>query len=105
VTLFQIKPENRRWRFRQISTGAPMNREEGAIRLTKIMCDIFDDDDLQYRDGLTMNSVPGWDSLGHMRFLNAVEKDFGVEFTSGEVDKFQNAGNVLDAILLRETQL
>ena len=82
-----------------------MNREEGAIRLTKIMRDIFDSDDLQYRDGLTIQSVPGWDSLGHMRFLNAVEKDFGVEFTSGEVDRFENAGGVLDAILLRETPL
>lgn len=82
-----------------------MNRDEGAIRLTIIMRDIFDSDDLQYRDGLTINSIPGWDSLGHMRFLNAVEKDFGVEFTSGEIDTFENAGSVLDAILLREGSL
>jgi acyl carrier protein len=104
-SFISTKPENRRWRFRQVSTGAPMNREEGAIRLTRIMRDIFDSDDVQYRDGLTINSVPGWDSLGHMRFLNAVEKDFGVEFTSGEVDTFENAGNVLDALLLREARV
>src|SRR6202034_285381 len=88
-SFISIKPANRRWRFRQVSTGASMNRDEGALRLTQIMRDIFDSDDLQYRDGLTISSVPGWDSLGHMRFLNAVEKDFGVEFTSGEVDAFE----------------
>jgi acyl carrier protein len=79
-----------------------MNREQGAIRLTKIMRDIFDSDDLQYHDALTISNVPGWDSLGHMRFLSAVEKNFSIQFTSGEIDSFENAGNVLDAILMRE---
>lgn len=78
-----------------------MNREEGAVRFTTIMRDIFDNDDLQYGDNLRIANVPGWDSLGHMRFLSAVEKEFGVQFTSGEIDSFENAGNILDAILPR----
>jgi acyl carrier protein len=80
-----------------------MLREEGAIRLTKIMQDIFDEDDLVYRDNLTADDVEGWDSLSHVPFLVAVEKNFGLRFTSAEIDSFQNAGELLDVIVRRAT--
>jgi len=40
-----------------------MLREEGAIRLTAIMRDIFDEDDVEYSDSLTADDVEGWIAL------------------------------------------
>jgi acyl carrier protein len=80
-----------------------MLREEGAARLTKIMRDIFDEDDVEYSDTLTADDVEGWDSLSHVRFLVTIEKSFGFRFTSGEIDGFKNVGEVLDVIVRRAT--
>ena len=80
-----------------------MSREEGAARLTEIMRDVFDIDDLQYSDSLKADALEGWDSLSHVRFLVAVEREFGFRFTSSEIDGFKNVGEVLDVIVRRAT--
>jgi acyl carrier protein len=80
-----------------------MSREEGAARLTEIMRDVFEIDDLQYSDSLKADDVEGWDSLSHVRFLVAVEKGFSLRFTSAEIDGFKNVGEVLDVIIRRAT--
>lgn len=80
-----------------------MLREQVVPRLTDIMKDIFDEDDLEYRDSLTADDVEGWDSLSHVRFLVAVENAFGVRFTSGEIDGFKNVGEVVQVLILRAT--
>lgn len=78
-----------------------MNRQESVYRLEAVMRDVFDEDDIQYADDLAAGHIAGWDSLSHLRFLGAVEKEFGLHFTSGEVDAFRSAGDVLNAIILR----
>ncbi len=80
-----------------------MNREEAATRLTEIMSDVFDADDITYSDSLTAGEVDGWDSLSHVRFLVTVEKEFGLRFTSTEIDGFKNVGEMLDVIVQRAT--
>jgi acyl carrier protein len=81
-----------------------MTREEGATRLIAIMRDVFDENDLEYSDSLTADDVEGWDSLSHVRFLVAVEKEFSFRFTSGEIDGLKNIGEALDIIVRRSTQ-
>jgi acyl carrier protein len=80
-----------------------VSREEAASRLTEIMSDVFDTDDLTYSDSLTAGEVDGWDSLSQVRFLVTVEKDFGLRFTSTEIDGFKNVGEMLDVIVQRAT--
>ena len=80
-----------------------MLREDGARRLTDIMRNIFDEEDVEFRDGLTADDVEGWDSLSHVRFMIAVEKNFGLRFNSSEIDGFKNAGEMLDVIVRRAT--
>ena len=81
-----------------------MTREEAAARLIAIMRDVFDEDDLQYSDSLTADDVDGWDSLSHVRFLVAVEKEFSFRFTSGEIDGLKNIGEALNIIVRRASQ-
>jgi len=80
-----------------------MLREEGAARLTEIMRNIFDEDDVVYSDSLTADDLDGWDSISHVPFLVAVETRFGLRFTSSEIDGFKNVGEVLDVIVQRAT--
>jgi acyl carrier protein len=81
-----------------------MSREENAERLSAIMRDIFDLEDLEYRDSLKADDVEGWDSLSHLRFLIAAEKEFGFRFTSSEIDGFKNVGEMLDVVVHRATR-
>lgn len=80
-----------------------MSREEAVARLIETMRDVFDVDDLEFRDSMTADDVEGWDSLTHVRFLIAVEKEFGLRFTSSEIDGFKNVGEVVDVIVQRAT--
>jgi acyl carrier protein len=81
-----------------------MPREKSAERLAEIMRDVFDVEDIEYRDDLKADDVEGWDSLSHVRFLVAVEKEFGFRFTSAEIDGFKNVGEVLDVVERRATR-
>jgi acyl carrier protein len=80
-----------------------MDREVAAARLATIMRKVFDEDDVVFRDSLTADDVDGWDSLSHVGFLVAVEKNFGLRFTSSEIDGFKNVGEMLDVIVQRAT--
>ena len=81
-----------------------MSREENAERLCEVMRDVFDNEDLEYHDSLIADEGEGWDSLSNVRFLIAVEKEFGFRFNSGEIDEFKNVGEVLDVIGQRATR-
>ncbi len=78
-----------------------MNRQESEFRLVAIMRDVFDDEEIRYDDSLAVGHVAGWDSLSQVRFLRAVEQEFGLAFTSREVDALQSAGDVLNAVVSR----
>jgi acyl carrier protein len=84
--------------------GKPtMLRAVCEARLIAIMRDVFDEDELVYRDDLTADDVIGWDSLSHVPFLASVEKSFGFRFTSAEIDSLKNVGELRDVILRRAT--
>jgi acyl carrier protein len=48
---------------------------------------------------LTAKEVPEWDSLTHISLVAAVEKQFGVRFRMGEVERTRNVGEFADLIL------
>jgi acyl carrier protein len=45
-------------------------------------------------DGTTAPRVPGWDSLGHVALLAAVEHEFGVRFRTLEVLRLKDVGDL-----------
>ena len=78
-----------------------MIRSEVAARMLCIMRAVFDKEDLLYDDTLAVGKIEAWDSLGHIRVLRAMEKEFGMRFTSGEVDAVKNAGEMLEIVMQR----
>jgi acyl carrier protein len=76
-------------------------RDEIYERLTAIFRDIFDDDTLVATPSMTAKDVPEWDSLNHIRLIVAIEKAFGISFTTAEVAGFANVSQMVDVIAVR----
>ena len=51
-------------------------------------------EDWQIDDETTAAEIPGWDSLSHVNVILAVEKAFGVRFSSVEVLKLNSIGDL-----------
>jgi acyl carrier protein len=65
-------------------------------RLTSIFREVFDDDDLVLKPGLTADDVDGWDSLTHIRLILSVQKAFGVKFSAVEMSRLKNVGDLIE---------
>ncbi len=55
-------------------------------------------DDWPIADETVASQVPGWDSLNHVRVINAVEDAFQVRFKTSEIVRLKNVGQ-LQALL------
>ena len=66
--------------------------------LTDIFRDIFDDEDLQLRPGLTAADVPEWDSFNHINLVVAIEARFKIKFQTAELEAMQTVGHLADLI-------
>jgi acyl carrier protein len=75
-----------------------MTQQEIYRRLTQIMRDVFDDDDLVARPELTAHDVKEWDSVNHVTLVVAVEEAFGIKFRSAELEKMKNVGQLVEQI-------
>ena len=49
-------------------------------------------------DETTADDVEEWDSLSHVQLIVAIEKAFGIKFTSNEILGWNNVGELIDAI-------
>ena len=63
-------------------------------RLTAVFRDVFDDASLVICGDTTANDVENWDSLTHINLIDAVENEFCIRFTTGEVSVLKNVGEL-----------
>jgi acyl carrier protein len=71
---------------------------DALLRVNEVFRDVFEADDLSITRDTTAADVDGWDSLMHVRLVMAIEKEFGVRFTSSEVSSLGNVGDLLDVL-------
>ena len=74
-------------------------REEVFERLNKVFRDVFDDDNITVTETTTSADIDDWDSLEHINLVAAVEQEFGMKFTMGQVVTMKNVGEMVDIIL------
>ncbi len=67
-------------------------------KLSPILQDCFDDDDIVATPDLTADDVEGWDSLAHVRLILQIERAFKIHFSASEVAGFKNVGELAAAI-------
>ena len=66
---------------------------------------VFADDGIVINDGTTAADIDGWDSLGHINVIIAVEKQFKIKFATAEISRLkaddQNIGTFLQIIQMK----
>ncbi len=78
-----------------------MKMEEIYERLTEVFRDFFDDDEIELDEETTAEDIDDWDSLNHITLIAAVEGEFDVRFTMGEVSGMKNVGEMVKIIMER----
>ena len=67
-------------------------------RLTPVLRDVFDNDNLVATPELTARAVEGWDSLGNVRLFLEIERAFAVRFSATEIASLKNVGQLAELI-------
>ena len=75
-----------------------MERTDILNKLNDIFMDVLDLDEVSLTDSMTADDIEEWDSLSHIQLVVAVEKAFGVKFSSLEIMKWRNVGEMVDSI-------
>lgn len=78
-----------------------MKKNEILAKLQEIIRDTVDDEDVVITNETVASDVDGWDSLAHVMIVGEIRNEFGVKFTSTEVAKIANVGEMVDAIAVK----
>jgi acyl carrier protein len=76
-----------------------MTREEVFNRAQDIFRDIFDEDDLVINDTTNSDEIENWDSLNHINLVSAIEKEFNIKLSLGELMTLKDVGNIIDLVI------
>lgn len=76
-----------------------MSREEVFGKLNEVFRDVFDEEDITVTETTTADDIEDWDSLEHINLMAAVEQEFGIKFTMGQIVTMKNVGEMATIIL------
>jgi acyl carrier protein len=76
-----------------------MNRTEALAKITEILNEVLDRNDIVLEETTKAKDIDGWDSLIHAIFIGEVQKHFKVKFMLREVLNLKNVGNICDLVL------
>lgn len=75
-----------------------MTEEQIYARLSDIFEQVFDEDLVKVTPELSAKEVDGWDSLTHIRLILTIERAFKVKFSTPQIGKLQNVGDLVALI-------
>lgn len=78
-----------------------MTRDQAFDRLEQVFRDVFDDDGIVLYEDTTADDIDDWDSIEHITLIAAVEKEFGMRFSMGEVSGMKDVGEMVTIITQR----
>ena len=76
-----------------------MTRDELFNGVQDIFRDIFDEDDMVLKDKTSSDDVEEWDSLNHINLVSAIEKEFEIRFSLGELMALKDVGSMIDLMV------
>jgi len=77
-----------------------MDEAQIYTRLTTVFENVFDEE-IEVAPELSAKDVDGWDSLAHIRLLLTTEKSFNIKFSTAEIGKLENVGELVALIKKR----
>jgi acyl carrier protein len=75
-----------------------MEKSKIFEQLNEIFIDVLDLDECELTDETSANDIEEWDSLSHIQLIVAIEKAFKIKFTSLEIMKWKNVGEMVSSI-------
>lgn len=75
-----------------------MDDSEMLSQIESVFHDVLDNPAIRLSAATTAADVEDWDSLNHIQLVVAVEKKFGLKFTSAEIQSWNNVGDMLTCI-------
>ncbi|MBR6874451.1 MAG: acyl carrier protein [Ruminococcus sp.] len=81
-----------------------MTRDDIFDRLELVFRDVFDDDSITLYEDTTADDIDDWDSIEHITLISAVEKEFGMRFSMGEVSGMKDVGEMVTILSQRATK-
>jgi acyl carrier protein len=73
-----------------------MDKAAALEMMTPVFREVFDTPGLVLRDNMTAADVENWDSLNHIDLIVAIERKFGIKFTTREVAGLKTVGELAD---------
>lgn len=78
-----------------------MTRAEILERVSRIVAETLELDDLVLEPDMSAADVPGWDSLANVQIMVAIERAFGVRFRTGDIASMANLGELVARVEAR----
>jgi acyl carrier protein len=75
-----------------------MTRAEILERVSLLLGDVLDLEDVKLTEASTASDFEDWDSVNHVRLLIRVEQELGFQFNSDEVGMVENVGELVTLI-------
>jgi|APAra7269096979_1048534.scaffolds.fasta_scaffold185260_1 acyl carrier protein len=72
-----------------------MTEDQILERITDVVRDELDDDEVVLTPDTKARDVEGWDSLAHVRIMVAVEQAFGVHFDMADITSLDSVGDLV----------
>lgn len=63
-------------------------------KLTEVFRDVFDDDNIVLTPETNAADIDGWDSVGHLNLILALEARLGMKFKTTEIESLHNVGEL-----------
>lgn len=76
-----------------------MTREEVFEAVNEIFRDIFDDDAITVGEETCADDIEDWDSFEHINLIAAMEQEFGMKYSMGQIVTMKNVGEMVDIIM------
>ena len=79
-----------------------MENKEILHKVEEVFRDVLDNEEINLAEATTANDIDEWDSLTHVELVRAVEKAFGIRFTSAEILSWKNVGEMVASVAKRK---
>jgi acyl carrier protein len=70
-------------------------------RLTEVFRTTFGDEMLVLEPAMTADDVAGWDSVSHITLIYAIEDEFGIKFSSRDLEELTCVGDLIETVQRR----
>jgi acyl carrier protein len=70
-------------------------------RLTEVFRATFGDESITLAPAMTADDIPAWDSVTHITLIYAIEDEFGVKFSTRDLERLACVGDIVDIVARR----